>query len=71
MFTNPETAIRDIEMVAELMRHYGHNIMGVYAEVVSPGEIGVGDQNRDRVTGAAGHSFCQEQKCHAECGRAD
>jgi hypothetical protein len=31
-------------MVAELMRHYGHNIMGVYAEVVSPGEIGVGDQ---------------------------
>jgi len=31
-------------MVAELMRHYGHNIMGVYAEVVSAGEIGVGDQ---------------------------
>ena len=41
---NPDTAIRDIAMVAELMRHYGHNIMGVYAEVVSPGEIGVGDQ---------------------------
>jgi uncharacterized protein YcbX len=41
---NPETAIRDIAMVAELMRHYGHNIMGVYAEVVSAGEIGVGDQ---------------------------
>jgi uncharacterized protein YcbX len=41
---NPETAIRDIAMVAELMRHYGHNIMGVYAEVVSPGEIGIGDQ---------------------------
>jgi hypothetical protein len=31
-------------MVAELMRHYGHNIMGVYAEVVTPGEIGVGDR---------------------------
>jgi hypothetical protein len=31
-------------MVAELMRHYGHNIMGVYAEVVSADEIRVGDQ---------------------------
>jgi hypothetical protein len=31
-------------MVAELMRHYGHNIMGIYAEVVGAGEIGVGDQ---------------------------
>ena len=41
---NPETAARDIAMVAELMRHYGHNIMGIYAEVVSAGEIGVGDQ---------------------------
>jgi uncharacterized protein YcbX len=41
---NPETAIRDIAIVAELMRHYGHNIMGVYAELVSPGQIGVGDQ---------------------------
>jgi uncharacterized protein len=41
---NPETAIRDIAMVAELMRHYGHNIMGVYAEVVGAGDIGIGDQ---------------------------
>jgi hypothetical protein len=41
---NPETAIRDIAMVAELKRHYGHTIMGVYAEVVSAGEIGVGNQ---------------------------
>ena len=41
---NPETATRDIAMVAELMRHYGHNIVGVYAEVVSAGEIGIGDQ---------------------------
>lgn len=41
---NPATATRDIEMAAELIRQYGHNIMGVYAEVVSPGEIGVGDQ---------------------------
>jgi uncharacterized protein YcbX len=40
---NPDSAERDIKMVAELLRHYGHNIMGVYAEVVGPGEIAVGD----------------------------
>ena len=41
---NPENAVRDIPMVAELRRHYGHTIMGVYAEVVGAGEIGVGDR---------------------------
>lgn len=41
---NPENALRDIPMVAELKRHYGHTIMGVYAEVVGAGEIGVGDR---------------------------
>ena len=40
---NPATAERDIPMVAELMRHYGHNIMGIYAEVIAAGEIAVGD----------------------------
>ena len=40
---NPATAERDIKMVAELVRHYGHNIMGVYAEVVADGDIAVGD----------------------------
>jgi MOSC domain-containing protein len=40
---NPATAERDIPMVAELMRHFGHNIMGIYAEVVAAGEIAVGD----------------------------
>jgi uncharacterized protein YcbX len=40
---NPATAERDIKMVAELMRHYGHNIMGVYAEVIRAGDIAVGD----------------------------
>jgi len=35
-------------MVAELKRHYGHNIMGVYAEVVHSGEIGIGDQIANR-----------------------
>jgi uncharacterized protein YcbX len=41
---NPATAERDIKMVAELMQHYGHNLMGIYAEVVGAGGIAVGDQ---------------------------
>jgi len=40
---NPLTAERDIAMVAELMRHFGHNVMGIYAEVVGAGGIAVGD----------------------------
>jgi uncharacterized protein YcbX len=44
---NPQTAERDIAMVAELMRHFGHNLMGVYAEVVGAGDIAIGD----RITG--------------------
>jgi uncharacterized protein len=41
---NPASAERDIKMVAELMRHYGHNIMGIYAEVIGAGDIAVGDR---------------------------
>ena len=44
---NPATAERDIPMVAELLRHFGHNLMGVYAEVVGAGDIAIGD----RITG--------------------
>jgi uncharacterized protein YcbX len=40
---NPATAERDIKMVTELMRHYGHNIMGIYAEVIGAGSVAVGD----------------------------
>ena len=40
---NSDTAERDIKMVAELMRHYGHNLMGIYAEVTAAGDIAVGD----------------------------
>jgi len=39
---NPASAERDIKMVTELMRHYGHNIMGIYAEVIGAGDIAVG-----------------------------
>jgi uncharacterized protein YcbX len=41
---NPATAERDISMVAELMRHFGHNVMGLYAEVVGAGDIALGDR---------------------------
>jgi uncharacterized protein YcbX len=40
---NPETAERDMDVVGTLQRSFGHNLMGIYAEVVGPGEIAVGD----------------------------
>ena len=40
---NPETAERDMDLVGTLQRSFGHNLMGIYAEVVGPGEIAVGD----------------------------
>jgi len=40
---NPVTAERDLDIVAAIERAFGHVNMGVYAEVVSGGEIGVGD----------------------------
>ena len=41
---NPRTAERDIDIPAALQRHFGHNLMGIYAEVVSGGDIGTGDR---------------------------
>lgn len=40
---NPETAERDLAIPETLQRRFGHNLMGIYAEVVSGGEIAVGD----------------------------
>lgn len=40
---NPDTAERDLDIVGTLMREFGHNIMGIYAEVVSGGEVAPGD----------------------------
>ncbi len=40
---NPETAQRDLDIVAALERSFGHINMGVYAEVLAGGEIAVGD----------------------------
>jgi hypothetical protein len=43
---NPATAVRDIDVVGGLRSHFGHNLMGVYAEVAEPGEIATGDALR-------------------------
>jgi uncharacterized protein YcbX len=40
---NPLTAERDLDIVATLERCFGHNLMGVYAEVVGHGDIAVGN----------------------------
>jgi uncharacterized protein YcbX len=39
---NPVTAERDLDIVAALKRAFGHTYMGIYAEVVTAGEIAVG-----------------------------
>jgi hypothetical protein len=39
---NPATAERDLNIPAILQREFGHNCMGVYAEVIDGGEIATG-----------------------------
>ena len=39
---NPKTALRDANVPAALVRHYGHNNMGVYAAVKNGGTIAAG-----------------------------
>jgi len=40
---DPDTAARDLEIPEALTRRFGHNECGIYAEVIAPGEIAVGD----------------------------
>jgi uncharacterized protein YcbX len=40
---NPATAARDLDVVGSLQRAFGHINMGVYAEVISGGDIAEGD----------------------------
>jgi uncharacterized protein YcbX len=40
---NPETAMRDLDVLGALKRSFGHVEMGVYAEVLTGGEIAEGD----------------------------
>jgi len=41
---DPDTAARDLDIPATLMQRLGHTECGIYAEVISPGTIGVGDK---------------------------
>jgi MOSC domain-containing protein len=41
---NPATAERDLDIVGALQRGFGHNLMGVYAEIAAGAEITVGDE---------------------------
>jgi uncharacterized protein YcbX len=41
---NPDTAARDLDVIGALRRNFGHNLMGIYAEVAEGGEIAVGDR---------------------------
>jgi uncharacterized protein YcbX len=43
---NPDTAERDLDIVGALQRGFGHNLMGIYAEVTGGGEIAI----RDKIT---------------------
>lgn len=40
---DPETAARDLDIPGALMRRFGNNECGIYAEIVADGEISVGD----------------------------
>jgi uncharacterized protein len=41
---NPATAERDLDIVTALQRSFGHNLMGIYAEVAAGGDIAIGDE---------------------------
>ncbi|HUW80328.1 MAG TPA: MOSC N-terminal beta barrel domain-containing protein [Acidocella sp.] len=43
---NPDTAIRDANPVKELQQNFGHVDLGIFAEVLSGGEIKPGDEIR-------------------------
>lgn len=40
---NPRTAERDLDILSHLRHGFGHNLMGIYAEVSAGGEIAVGN----------------------------
>ncbi|HEV2365796.1 MAG TPA: MOSC N-terminal beta barrel domain-containing protein [Caulobacteraceae bacterium] len=40
---DPDTAERDLEITAALHAFFGHMLCGIYVQIVSGGEIGVGD----------------------------
>jgi uncharacterized protein YcbX len=40
---NPSTALRDENLPAALMRHFGHPDMGIYLDIVSSGSVSIDD----------------------------
>ena len=40
---DPDTGARDLAIPQALMRRFGHNECGIYAEVIAGGSIAVGD----------------------------
>jgi uncharacterized protein YcbX len=40
---DPDTAVRDLEIPGAIQNRLGHNLCGIYAEVIAAGEIAVGD----------------------------
>jgi uncharacterized protein len=40
---DPDTAARDLDIPEAILRRLGHNLCGIYAEVITGGEIAVGD----------------------------
>ena len=40
---DPDTGARDLAIPQALMQRLGHNECGIYAEVIAPGTVGVGD----------------------------
>jgi hypothetical protein len=49
---NPQTALRDMNVVKALQRGFGHIDMGVYAEIATGGEIATGDRITVRPEGS-------------------
>jgi uncharacterized protein YcbX len=47
---NPATAERDLDIVGGLQRGFGHNLMGIYGEVTTGGDIAAGDAIRVETT---------------------
>lgn len=41
---DPLTGIRDLTLPHDMMRHYGHDDCGVYADVVAGGDVAAGDR---------------------------
>ena len=37
-------SVRDLDITGTLQRAFGHNLMGIYAEVVEGGDIALGDE---------------------------